>query len=256
MPGPGIYFKDYNLFYTSSQMNDQNGHCMSSAKFNANVYVQVPRFIWFTDTKFLGADVGCSLLVPVLYQNISAGPWSSSKVGVGDVMADGILGWHTKQFDFVVADGIWMPTGDSAIAPTADAGTGFWTDMVSAGATWHMDTEKTWALSVLNRYEFNSEQRDTHVTPGEAYTMEWGLSKTFIKTIDVGMVGYYQDKVTTDSGGMCPSPYHSSVAAVGPEIRGVVPGIDVQLSLRYEYEFMAEDRAQGQTITFSVVKAF
>ncbi|SPE55108.1 hypothetical protein SBV1_2060002 [Verrucomicrobia bacterium] len=32
---------------------------------------------------------------------------------------------------------------------------------------------KPWAVSAMNRYEFNSEQRDTDGTPGKAYTLEY-----------------------------------------------------------------------------------
>ena len=72
--------------------------------------------------------------------------------------------------------------------------------MLTAAATWYIDADKTWAVSALNRYEFNTEQRNTDITPGQAYTLEWGASKTLFKTLDVGAIGYYQQQVTTDSG--------------------------------------------------------
>ena len=78
--------------------------------------------------------------------------------------------------------------------------------MQTAGATWYIDEEKTWAVSALNRYEFNTEQRDTHVTPGDAYTLEWGVSKTVAKVVDLGAVGYYQQQVTGNSDGSAPQP--------------------------------------------------
>ena len=49
-------------------------------------------------------------------------------------------------------------------------------------------------------YEFNTEQKDTHVTHGQAFTVEWGFGKTLHQLVDVGVVGYYQQKVTDDSG--------------------------------------------------------
>jgi len=129
--------------------------------------------------------------------------------------------------------------------------------MLTAGATWYPDEAKTWAVSALNRYEFNTEQRDTHDTRGEAYTLEWGLSKTFCKTIDCGVVGYYQQKVTGDSGsnpvGLTP---HDRVAAVGPEISVAIPSAVLFVSCRYEYEFLADNRAQGHTVTLTLTKRF
>jgi hypothetical protein len=101
-----------------------------------------------------------------------AGSFDSSTFGIGDFFAEGTLSWHPKQFDFSAGCGLWMPTGDSASPPTTRIGSGFWTPMLTAGATWYPDEAKTWAISALNRYEFNSEDRDTHDTRGQAYTLE------------------------------------------------------------------------------------
>ena len=35
--------------------------------------------------------------------------------------------------------------------------------MLTLGGTWYPDKEKTWAMSLLNRYEFCHEQEDTQV---------------------------------------------------------------------------------------------
>ena len=127
--------------------------------------------------------------------------------------------------------------------------------MLTAGATWYIDEEKTWAVSALNRYEFNTEQRDTHITPGEAYTLEWGVSKTVAKVVDLGVVGYYQQQVTSDSGTGA-SPDRDRVAAIGPEINVAFPKPMLFVSFRYNYEFMAESRAQGHTFTLTLTKRF
>jgi hypothetical protein len=129
--------------------------------------------------------------------------------------------------------------------------------MLTAGATWYPDEAKTWAISALSRYEFNTEQRDTHDTPGQAYTLEWGISKTCCKTIDLGLAGYYQEKVTGDTGsnpaGLTP---HNQVAAIGPEVVFTFPSAMLFVSLRYDYEFMAENRAQGHTVALTLTKRF
>ena len=90
-------------------------------------------------------------------------------------------------------------------------------------------------------------------TPGQAYTLEWGISKTLNKVIDLGAVGYYQQKVTTDSG---PDKSRGRVAAVGPEVSVAFPKPMLFVSFRYLYEFMAEDRAQGHAFTLTLTKRF
>jgi hypothetical protein len=256
LPPPGWYARDYNVFYTSDRYNDASGNSSGPPNFDAFTYANVPRVLWITDQKLLGGFVGVDALLPLVYQSVTAGSYDSSTFGVGDFFAESTLSWHFKQFDFSLAAGEWMPTGDSSTPPTTRAGLGYWTTMLTAGATWYVDTDKTWAISALNRYEFNSEQRDTDVTTGQAYTLEWGVSKTVAKVVDVGAVGYYQQKVTGDTGPDTYTKPHDRVASVGPEVNVVFPKQMLFVSFRYLYEFMAENRAQGETFTLTLTKRF
>jgi hypothetical protein len=46
------------------------------------------------------------------------------------------------------------------------------------------------------------------------------------------------------------------VAAVGPEVSVMFPKQMFFVSVRYNYEFMAESRAQGNAITLTLTKRF
>ncbi len=262
LPPPGIYFRDYNYFYTADQRNDSSGNKIGPADLDAFTYANIPRVIWISETKLLGGYVGVDGLLPLVYQqaSVNLGPGSSfsgNDFGIGDFYAEGTLSWHLQKWDFSGACGLWMPTGDSTDhpGPSTRPGLGYWAPMLTAGATYYIDEKKTWAVSALNRYEFNTEQRHTDITPGQAYTLEWGVSKTVAPTIDVGAIGYYQQKVTTDDGPGA-SKARDRVAAVGPEVAVVFPKQMFFVSLRYAYEFMAEDRAQGHTFSLTLTKRF
>ena len=205
--------------------------------------------MWITDQKFLGGYVGVDGAWPIVDLNTSVntpgGPFSGRTVGIGDPFLEGSLSWHPKAFDIGGGVGEWFPVGQSAPPPTTKIGLGYWETMFTLGVTWYPDAEKKWALSLLNRYEISGEQRDTHITPGNAYTLEWGLSNSITPLIDLGIVGYYQTKVTPNSGTNA-SHVLDSVAAVGPEIAMVFPKLNMIASLSYYYEFMAQARAKGQ----------
>jgi hypothetical protein len=199
-------------------------------------------------------------LIPLEYKSLKIGPNGATKFhdatfGVGDFFGEGTLSWHEKQWDYSLGAGFWAPSGDSAPGPTVRAGLGYWTPMLTAGATWYVDADKTWSISALSRYEINTRSRDTQVTTGQAYTLEWGMAKT-IKHIDLGIAGYYQDQVTANHGPTGTPANYNSVAAVGPEINGMIPKIQVIASLRYEYEFLAYNRAQGHTVCLTLTKRF
>jgi hypothetical protein len=247
LPPPGIYLRDYNSFYYANQFNNPQGNKVASPE--VFVYANVPRLIWITDIKVLGGYLGVDALVPLKYTYVQG---LDHTFGLGDVFFEGSWSWHLKQWDISLAAGAWAPTGDFSMMHPTWAGNGYWTEMLTAGATWYPDEAKRWALSVLNRYEFNQKQQDTHITPGQAYTVEGGLSYGVTKTVDVGAIGYYQQQVTSDSGQLASE--RDRVAGVGPEISAFFPSITLGVSLRYAYEFMAENRLQGHTVTLTLTK--
>jgi len=75
------------------------------------------------------------------------------------------------------------------------------------------------------------------------------------KTVQVGVAGYYQQQVTEDSGPGATSA-RDRVAGVGPEVSVFYPKIMLGWSFRYIYEFMAEDRFQGNTFALTITKRF
>ena len=235
-------------------MNNPEGNPTGPRNFEAFTYANVLRPIWISDVTILGGYLGTDVVIPLIDRHLRSGGFDSGSFGLGDIFGEGTVSWHPKQSDLCIGAGEWVPTGDSAPRPTTRAGLGYWTTMLTFGGTWYMDAAKTWSISALNRYEINTEQRDTDTTTGNAWTLEWGLGKAITKLVTLSAVGYYQAKVTGDSGAH-PQPLNR-VAAVGPEVDLAFRPQTLFLSLRYEYEFVSENRAQGQTVSFVVTKRF
>lgn len=259
LPPPGLYLRDYNLAYASDRLNDADGDEIGVADFSAFVYAQAPRVLWITDTKIFGGNLGFDALGVVGYQSVEVntplGKFDDSQWSLGDPFVEATLSWHLQQFDFAVGAGEWIPAGDTEFPPTTKLALGYWGTMFTAGMTWYPDAEKTWAVSLLNRYEINREQRDTGITPGDAWTLEWGVSKALNKTVDLGLIGYYQQQVTDDDGAGGSSDL-DRVAGVGPEVSLAFPSQMIFVSVRYAYEFWAESRAQGHTVTVTLTHRF
>jgi hypothetical protein len=183
-----------------------------------------------------------------------------SHFGLGDIQVEPLLlSWHFKKLDLACGYAVWAPTGDfdaTAFPPRPDLITkGFWSHMLTFGGTWYPDEQKTWAVSLLNRYEFCHEQETTHINPGQVYTVEWGISKSITKTVEVGLIGYYQQQVTHDSGATATSKLDRKVG-VGPEIVAFCPKLGLFTSLRYAYEFAAVERPEGQLVTLTLTRRF
>ncbi|MGA2246139.1 MAG: transporter [Verrucomicrobiota bacterium] len=254
LPPPGLYVRDYNYFYTADKVDGL------PLDMNLFVYCQAVKTIYLTDYKILGANWGVDMIVPFMYKNITGALGSAGQFNLGDIYAcPMLLSWHLQQFDFAAALGVWAPSGNfDASTPLRrldSPGSGFWSPMLTAGVVWHPDEAKTWSLSLLNRYEVNTEQDQTDVTPGNMYSLEWGLGKTVCHGVDVGLAGYWQQETTEDSGKGAATALSHTVA-LGPEVSVLWEKIGLISSLRYEYEVDVKDRPDGQAVVLTLTKRF
>lgn len=254
LPPPGVYFRDYNFFYFANDFKD------GPPDFDIFAYINAPRLIWITDLKILGANYGMDVIVPFAYMDWRFMGSEKTHLGLGDIQVEPVLlSWHWERMDLAFGYAVWAPTGDfdaTVLPPRPDLITkGFWSHMLTFGGTYYFDQEKTWSLSLLNSYEFCHEQKTTHLDPGQVYTIEWGLGKSLSKTLDVGVIGYYQQQVTKDSGPTATTKLDRKIG-LGPEISMVIPKLRLLASLRYAYEFAAVERPEGQLITLTLTRRF
>ncbi|HNV00203.1 MAG: transporter [Verrucomicrobia bacterium] len=262
VPPPGLYLRDYNQFYMSDRLKNSGVD-----DFDLLVYAQAPRLIWITNLKLLGAHYGADVLVPFIYTDLEVrtpdGKFKDSTFGLGDIFVEPItLSWHCQKFDLGVGYGFWAPTGDSDPGLSTAPGKGYWGHMFTLGGTWFPDAQKTWSVSLLNRYEINHESDDypaaSHpysITAGDVYSLEAGIGKSLSKVVEIGAVGYYQQQTTKDRGTEASNDL-DRVFAVGPEISLTFPEASFFASLRYLYEFGAKYRSEGHTLTLTLTKRF
>jgi len=196
------------------------------------------------------------VIVPLAYIDWRVGPASDSHFELGDIQIEPLLlSWHFSQFDAAVGYALWVPTGDFDIGRPDLISKGFCSHMLTLGVTWYPDKENAWAISLLNRYEFAHEQEKTHIDPGQVYTAEWGISKSLNPGLDVGLIGYYQQQTTKDSGATATTKLDRKIG-VGPEINAFWPKLKLFTSVRYAYEFDAVERPEGHLVTLTLTKMF
>ncbi|MCB1231840.1 MAG: transporter [Verrucomicrobiae bacterium] len=260
LPPPGLYLRDYTLFYGADDL--EVAGLPAGFDFDINAIALAPRLVWITDQKILGGFYGADILVPFAWvdweQGIKGTPFHAEDdyFGIGDIFVEPItLSWHGAQHDAGVGYGFWIPSGDFDPNRPALIWKGFWSHMFTAGGTWYPDKDKTWSVSLLNRYEFHHEHQDLGIRPGQTLTMEWGVSKALTKTFEIGMAGYYQQQTTTDQGPGA-SGVKDHVVAIGPEINLFCPKLELFTSVRYNHEIDAKDRPEGHALTLTLTRRF
>jgi hypothetical protein len=248
LPPAGLYVRDYNIFYSSHTYED------GPSDFDIFAYVNAPRLIWMTNQEILGARYGMDALITYGYMDWGVGSMRDDYAGLGDIQLEPLLlAWQFQQFDLAAGYALWLPTGDYETTRPDLIAKGFWSHMLTLGGTWYADKEKTWAVSLLNRYEFCHEQEKTHIDPGQVFTTECGVSKSLRPGLDVGLIGYYQQQVTEDSGKTASDKLDRKLG-VGPEISAFWPKIGLFTSIRYAYEFAAVERPEGHLLSLTLTK--
>lgn len=250
LPPPGLYLRDYTFFYHADRFDGG-----PPGDFSVSALINAPRLIWMTEFKLLGANYGMDLIVPLGYQRVKADVFGASQdeCGIGDIQIEPLLlAWHGQRFDAAAGYAVWAPTGDYDHRQPVNPGKGFWTHMLTGGATWYLDQQKTIALSALCRYEISHERDGDDVEPGDVFTLELAASKTVAEGVDLGIAGYWQQEVTESTG----ASSRAQVFALGPEVNIFWPKAGLFTSFRYQHEFSANDRTEGDQFAITLTKPF
>jgi len=252
LPPPGLYIRDYNYTYFKDNSPD----------FDLTVNTQAPRLVLITGLKFLGGNYGMDVLLPFVYQDLGVNMdlisanrgFRKTDFNLGDVFVEPItMSWHAPQFDVSLGAGVWTATGNYNPDNPVSPGKGYYTQMYTGGATYYFDKEKAWSLSALGRYERSRARRKMDVTPGQYFTVEWGLAKKIFRSVEVGTSGYYQTQVSAETGSQS-TPGHDRIVGFGPEITMHCPYVNFDTSIRYAREGMGIGRPVGNMFNVTITK--
>uniref|UniRef100_UPI000382CB0C SphA family protein n=1 Tax=Arhodomonas aquaeolei TaxID=2369 RepID=UPI000382CB0C len=267
VPPPGFYLRTYGVYYDSDNVkvdaiSDNDGE-IPGGDDSATVRAVVPRAIWITDKQFLGADYGMEAIAPILDKDVDAMGLSESDSGLGDVfLSPLILAWHGERYDTVLAAGYWTDAfsdydDDNPVAAAASVGQGYSNVMVTLGGTWYLTADRTWAVSLLNRYEtMASEVEGSNITPGDNLVAEWGVSYDVNPALTLGLVGYDSWQLTEDDAPAgVPTP-EDEVHAIGGQLtyRSKSLGMAFDAALYDEYD--SKHRPEGTTARVIVTIPF
>jgi hypothetical protein len=261
---PGLYIGDLVYVYPTDTIKTDSGRNITlPGSLTSTADALLVNLV--TSYKLLGADLGASIGFPFMKNRIQLNSLSvKTSFAYTDTFAGMTLGWKLKRADVTAGYNLYMPTGKFEPNASDNTGLGLWANEFTLGSTVYLDEKKTWNAAANFGFEFNSDKRHTNIHVGDLGTVEGGLGKTFYKKLsgpiplvmNLGVVGYTQFKITGDSGSDIPLPVRGlkdRVFALGPEFNMFIPGPRLSLLARYEPEFGARNRTQGQTIVFSIV---
>jgi hypothetical protein len=271
-PPPGFYFQTDNYFYGGKIGGGRQVSFGPAVGVNVRqqTWLSIPTGILVTPVEVLGGNLAFAGSLPLGAPSVNPTlqvdfPRLNRAVGtsitetrfdVGDFYIQSFIGWHKDDFHWqlgvlgVGPSGSYKPTSFSNVSlnrPALDAFGAF---------TWLSSTTGQ-ELSAKAGVTFNGTNTINDYRTGNEFHLEWAAMQHISPSLAVGLVGYYYDQLTGDSGrGAKLGAFEGRVAALGGEVDvnfklGELP---VSSKLRVYREFGAENRFEGTVgiLTFAV----
>jgi hypothetical protein len=278
LPSPGFTYANISVGYYSSTFIGANGSAIPVTG-SYNVWAIENVFYYVPNLKVASGNLGFNLILTPATGSLDAnlvipafGDANLSAAGGGGGLADlyiqpFTLGWHKPRVDFIVADGLMLPTGRYSPGATNNVGTGYFGNHLQTGSTFYLTKNRGTSANLFTDWEVHGSRTGTNgtsKTPGQAFTDEWGLGqvlplkKDFSKLLQLGIIGYDQWQVTANGGTVpvgpliAPAsllPYYSA-HAVGVQATYVLPAKGITVNFKYEHEYTANSHFQGNTFVF------
>ena len=269
MPDPGFTYASININYDATTLKDPNGNTIPTSG-SYDLWAVESVFFYEPNFNVLGGKLVSDIIAPTFANGSVAEEtigFQAGGFGVADIFVQpATLSWKLKHADLWVSDGFVAPTGRYSPGASDNIGSGYWGNQFMTGSTVYLTKNKGTTANPFTDWEAHGSKQTSitpnlRETPGGTFTMEWGfgqvlpLDKQFSKLLQVGLVGYDQWQVTSNSGfqgtGAPASvvPFYS-VHAIGFQTNLILPAKSLNFYFKYEPEYSAKARVEGTTIAF------
>jgi hypothetical protein len=187
-----------------------------------------------------------------------SGSASQSLTSVGDLLPQATLKWNDGVHNFMTYVTGDVPVGDYNSQRLANLGLGHGAIDFGAGYT-YFNPQSGNEFSATGGFTYNFKNPFTQYTNGVDLHLDLGASHFVTKDVQLGLVGYYYQQITGDSGpGATLGSFESRVAGVGPQIGYLFPIGDAKgyVNLKGYKEFAAQNRPEGWNLWLAFSVAF
>lgn len=280
MPDPGVTYANFTLNYSADSLRNSSGSGVPGIAGTYSFWVIENAFFYIPKPKILAGHFQFMAMLPTANGSLTADlgnpprfPISGGGYGYADTWVQPLtLGWHLSRVDTYVAYAFTAPTGRYSPGASDNVGSGYWGNNITSGTTAYLTKNKGTSLNLTTEWEIHGSKKvasipagqTSHITPGQAFTIEWGLGqvlplkKDFSQLLQLGVIGYDQWQVSNNGGNYLVAgrpvrasviPYYS-VHAVGLQANYILPKKALAFFFKYEPEYLAKARPQGRTFVF------
>jgi hypothetical protein len=261
--------------------------------FRADAYVLLPRVTYISTQKWLGANTGFTVMLPLVERqtsissnaavsagvagllgptntagllarvNSTVGAKSGSNTGAGDLEFAPLLHWEIDDHQTAtLTPTVILPTGEYDKNHAVNPGFGrFYTFRPSFQYGYIGDGWDVGARAVLS---FNSRNKSTGTKSGDMLNIDFALMKFVSDDVRLGVQGYVVQQLNADESSDATRQAEinaaegnkMSVYALGPALAWIVNGGEMLVEGKMLREFEARNRSQGTTYMLTISKPF
>ncbi len=267
IPKPGLYLTDDIYYYSAERTELLPISGSLNNNIQADALMNLLQLTWITDNVLNNARLALGALIP--YGNIKVAAdaalltpngiqrgirLSDEVTDFGDPVIAASLGWKNRDGELFRAwnlySSLFIPVGSYEVGRLANTGSNRWGLDVGTGFTMANFNRGREFSGVLG-FTFNDKNDDTGYNSGTESHLELSYKQHLKKGLSFGVVGYYYQQLTADSGGPAVlGDFKGRVAALGPEIayQFKTATRSVGLDLRWYHEFAAQNRVEGDSV--------
>lgn len=271
LPPPGTYLVNYMIL---AQKNSLSNKSLPPNDFNASVFAEVPRLIYVSPYKVLGASLAAHIFVPFYSADITlkspvpapALNFDHNDKGLGDIIFSPLVfGWHFgPELHAVFALDMWAPTGnyDKNNAATQVLSKNHWTFEPVLAISY---LKEGFDASAKLMYDFNTDNDNYlhpsgvtgRLSPGQEFHFDYAAGYSFKNGLTTGVVGYNYWQVTDDEfNGVKDLNQKSQVGGIGVGLKYWPKMGPFSATLKQYWEYNAQNIATGPQTMLKMVYAF
>jgi hypothetical protein len=177
------------------------------------------------------------------------GAISDARYGFADLYPQVSLRWNNGVNSWMVYGMGDVPVGTYDSSRLANFGINHGAADGGVGYT-YFDPKTGHEFSAVTGLTYNLINPATGYQNGIEWHLDWAASQFLTKQVQVGVLGYFFDQLTADSGcapALC--PFKSRTAGVGPQFGYLFPAGAMQgyLNLKAYWDYDTQNRAHGHT---------
>ena len=182
---------------------------------------------------------------------VLSGSETDSRSGFSDLYPTATLKWNRGVHNYLAYAAAGAPVGTYDADRLANIGTNHWA-LDGGGGYTYFNEESGNEFSAVLGFTYNFENPDTDYRNGIDAHVDWAYSHLFSPTFHFGVVGYFYEQLTGDSGeGAVLGDFKSKVSGIGPQAGWFLEN-GWYLNAKGYYELGAKNRTEGWDLWVTV----